>query len=297
MYNNNLNPKTISVFDVINSKEFNIIDQEFNILDWVDDKIKNHFTDDEILKVIHDLNITFDDLSNYGQNICVAFQPDNRIVYLPKVYSLTGIKQTKKGKHRLGNYYTTDLYSCSVPNNLINGSITLKLLQNKYPFINKPIYNKTTIVDFNLAEFMKGFSNNIMDIPEKLRSFTIEQLLSLNSISFESSKSNFNIYSDITDFYYKCKISDENIHYPCLHINLTAFLSGDWSKIEFDTRNYYTKYYSSNWSKLEENYPQSKNRMSWIDELLTQPDIQELKIDVLKNKLKYEKSIINSYLL
>lgn len=288
MYHENLNPKTIKVlkFNETNDVVIGEEEIEFNILDWVDDKIKAHFDKKEILAAIHQLDLTFEDLRKFGTNISVSILNRHK-PYLPKVYHLTGSKTRKSGKIRYGSNYTTDTYSCSVPNDLVNGDLALKILQNRFEFFSRPEYNDTSIVSFDLKKFSTEFGK-LIDLPLQLRSLTVEQLLTLNKVEYGVVKSRFFIYSNFEEFYYKPKSKIGNVHYPCLHINLEAMLRGDWQAIEENTRKYYTDYYRGSWSNVEANYPLTKDRMKWIDELFTLPDLVQLKADVqsLNNNAK-----------
>lgn len=284
MYHNNLNPKKIKTFKVINGKVNSIIEEDFNLLDWVDERIKQYFTDEEILKAICELDLTFKDLTKFSYANMNAL--DKTVVYLPKVYHISRETPTNKsGKHRFGSIYSTDSYSINIPNDLINGDLVLKLLNNKYDFTNKKIYNNINVVSFDLVEFSTSFKN-LTDLPTQLRTLTVEQLLSLNKVDYEEQESKFNIYMDFENFYFSPK--DNNVkefsHHPVLHINLNNFINGDWDIIEEKTRKYYEGYYKGSWSNVEANYPHTKDRMKWIDELFELPEIKELKLDILKLK-------------
>jgi hypothetical protein len=283
MYHNNLNPKKIKTFKIVNGKINSIAEEDFNLIDWVDERFKKYFTDEEIIKAIYELDLTFKDLTKLS-NVSVNAL-DKTVIYLPKVYHISYDTPThKSGKHRFGSAYSTDTYSVNIPNDLINGDLGLKLLNNKYDFTNKKIYNDINVVSFDLVEFSTSFKN-LTDLPVQLRSLTVEQLLSLNKVDYEERTSKFHIFMDLENFYFSPKDDSikEFIHYPVLHINLNSFVNGDWNSIEEKTRNYYKSYYSGGWSNVEANYPHTKERMKWIDELFELPEILELKKDILNN--------------
>ncbi len=281
-YHSNLNPKEIRVLELNEDctvvKGFKYI--PFNLIDWVNKDLKKYFSDEELLNACYELDLTFDDLSRYGQDIYVS-QIGRSKITTPSTYQVSEYKTNKKGNRR-GYGYSTDYYSCKVPTDSCNGDIVLNILQKRFPFLNKRIYNYVETIDFNLKEFNTGFPKAMVDLPKELHTLTVEQLLNLDNISFEKKESKFSIYCSFEEFYYSFK-TPENPHYPSLMISLEALIKGDWKSIENKTRKYYTDYFGGRWSNVEENYPLSKNRMQWIDEMFELPEMVELKKDIQSN--------------
>lgn len=277
-YHDNLNPKQIRVLDLNEDctavKGFKFI--PFNLLDWVHKDLKQYFTDAELIQACHDLDLTFNDLSKCGQEIYVSLSRSSKI-NTPSVYSFSEYKTNKKGS-RGGYAYSTDFYSCKVPNDLCNGDIVLSVLKSRYNFLNKRCYNRIKTVDFDLKKFNTEFGKSLTDLPKQLHSLTVEQLLNLNSVSYDDIESKFKIFSTFKQFYF----SPQEEGKPSLFIDIDAFIKGDWDAIEAYTRKYWTNYYNTgSWRHVEENDPNTKNRLSWIDDLFNTPDMIELKADII----------------
>lgn len=283
-YHKNLNPLTVKVlvFDEKNTKVIGENDLPFNILDWITDDVKVHFSDEEILKAIYDLDIVFSDLREiYDISVNSKY---GVVVKPPKTYHYMGLRkdETRTKKFETIKHSIFTLYR---PSRLINSRLVLRLLENRFEFMTSEVFNDVKKVDFDMKSIQNKFVW-LSQLPKELRVLTLEELLKLDVYTYVEKKSRFSTYN-VDSIYYKSKYEAEtnNIHYPTLHLGFEDFLNGNWEVIEKETRKYYTDYYSTgNWSGVISNYPDVVNRLQWIDELFTQPDIVQLKEEILKLK-------------
>ena len=284
MYHENLNPLTVKVlvFDEKNTKVIGENDLPFNILDWITDDVKVHFSDEEILKAIYDLDIVYNDIYEiYDMSVSSKY---GVVVKPPKTYHYMGLhkEETKTVNYEIIKH---SIYTLHVPSKLINNRLVLRLLENRFEFMTSEVFNVVKKVDFDMKPIHSDFVR-LSQLPKELRVLTLEELLKLDVYTYVEKKSRFSTY-DVNSIYYKSKYEAEtnNIHYPTLHMGFETFLNGNWEAIEKETRKYFTDYYSSgDWSGVLRKYPEAANRLQWIDELFTQPDIVQLKEEILKLK-------------
>lgn len=178
-----------NIFVLENNK---IVEKSFVIMDWIDDNIKNLFTEEVILQAVKNINISFKDLYT------ITFETNN--IYTKTTYSIHRFEQTIKEKTYHKPEIITNKYTIFRKSGLNQKTLFLECLLLTFPKLAE--FKQTVIVDdfaINIKEIQTSHIC-LSDIPTSMKNMTINEILALpKDYVVKEEKLPIKVYLDSSD--------------------------------------------------------------------------------------------------
>lgn len=288
-YNEILNPKTIKRFTFeVNKNGSKTItgteEIEYNLIDWVDEKLLQWFTEAEITRAVKDLELCFYDLTKHNNSYVTVFKnwSEQNNFILPQTHAihyeyLNKNKYVKiNGVGKVNKYY--DEYVVLIKNDTMSGDVLEQLLINKFPFLYQDMFWNTTEKSINVKDYV--CTNNVLkNFPKELQHLTVSKIINypFEKINYVERTFKFKIFSDLRTIYFNPYDNDKDK--MSMYMPLDAFMNGDWRTITTNTEKSHTDYYKSF------NSPTKfvlSDKLKELEDLIYNPIVLCLKQELLK---------------